>query len=85
MICQNSDPATRTWLEFGESLLEVVEAFEVLDNNAFYSQVVTPDLLYDSCVVDTLDPDARGRSNLGLNVANAARAELDFCGACFST
>lgn len=74
MIRQNSDPATRTWLEFGESFLEVVETFEVLDNNAFYSQVVTPDFLYDSCVVDTLDPDARGRSNLGLNVTNAARA-----------
>ncbi len=41
-----SDPATRTWLEFGESFLEVVETFEVLDNNAFYSQVVTPDFLH---------------------------------------
>lgn len=85
MIRQNSDPATRTWLEFGESFLEVVETFEVLDNNAFYSQVVTPDFLYDSCVVDTLDPDARGRSNLGLNVTNAARAGVGLCGACFST
>ena len=74
MVSEHADAAAGAGAELGEALGQVVQALDVLDDHTLDAQVVTPDLLDDRGVVDALDPDARGRGDLGLNVAHPPRA-----------
>jgi hypothetical protein len=60
VIDKNTDPTTPIWLDVGQSLSQMVDALEVLDDDTFDAQVVTPDLLDELGVMAALDEDPAG-------------------------
>ena len=60
--------------ELGEALGEIVQALQVLDDDAFDAQVMAPHALDDGGVVDALHPNAAGQRDLRLHIGDAARA-----------
>ena len=74
VVCQDSDAALRTRTKFGQVFWKVVQALQILHDYALNTQIVAPHLLDDCRVMNTLDPDTAGESNLGLDVVDLARA-----------
>ena len=66
VVDQDADAALRARLEVAQVLGEVVDAAEVLDDDALDPQVVAPDLLDELGVVPALDEDAAGARDAGL-------------------
>ena len=74
VVDEHADPALRSGTEVAEVAGEVVDAAEVLDDDALEAQVVTPDLLDELGVVPALDEDPAGPGHLGPGAVDGHRA-----------
>ena len=66
VVDEDADPALRAGPEVAQVVGEVVDAAEVLDDDALDAQVVAPDLLDQLGVVAALDEDPAGPGDPGL-------------------
>jgi hypothetical protein len=63
VVHEYADAALRIWREFQQSVGEVVDAVEHLDDDALDSQIIAPHALNEFGVVLALDPDTRTAGN----------------------
>ena len=74
VVDEHADPALRPGPEVAQVVGEVVDAAEVLDDDALDPQVVAPDLLDQLGVVAALDEDPAGPGDPGLGAVDGDRA-----------
>ena len=74
VVDEDADPAVRAGPEVAEVVGEVVDAAEVLHDDALDAQVVAPDLLDQLGVVPALDEDPAGAGHPGLRAVDGDRA-----------
>ena len=75
MVDEHAEPAPRLGAEVGDDGGRVVDAAEVLDDDALDAQVVAPDLLDEFGVVAALDVDAAGERRTGPRPCTATEPE----------
>src|SRR5665811_699466 len=63
VIEENTEPVTGSRSEAGDGSGEIVRPVERFDHDGFFSEVVTPDLFEQLCVVDAFDPDSTRSGN----------------------
>ena len=74
VVDEHADPALRAGPEVAQVVGEVVDAAEVLHDDALDAQVVAPDLLDQLGVVPALDEDPAGPGDPGLGAVDGDRA-----------
>ena len=65
VVDQDPDAAAGTRPEFGKPLPQIVESFEMFDDNTFDAKIVTPHPLDEGSIVYSLHPDPAGQCRAG--------------------
>ena len=74
VVDEHADPAPGAGTERPHQLVEVVDALDVLDDDALDAQVVAPDLLDELGVVPALDVDAARQRDARLRLGDVERS-----------